>query len=54
LIQVQHRGNSSGRKIVVGTANAGVGGGLLVSQQDEMAMQQFIQSKRTASANAPG
>jgi hypothetical protein len=38
LLQAQHRGNSSGRKIVVGTANAGVGGGLLVSQQDEMVM----------------
>ena len=38
MIQVQQRGNSSGRKIVAATANAGVGGGLLVSQQDEMAM----------------
>ena len=46
------RGNSSGRKIVVATANA-TNQQLGVSHQDELMQQAFLQNKRTASANNP-
>lgn len=50
--QAKMRGNSSGRKIVVATANA-TNQQLGVSHQDEIMQQAYIQSKRTASANNP-
>ena len=47
--QGKGRGNSSGRKIVVATANAT--NQQLVSHHDEIMQQAYMQSKRTASAN---